>query len=110
MSFLTYESKRFVLTAECKISAFLAKKFKSFWTMELLRKKLEKRDNLLCREAKFCMNKVVDWQRRAQKCIVAHSNYEQLKKAMDTKEKQNADIHSRKNNRRQKLQKKVQKS
>ena len=65
------ESKRFVLTAECKISAFLAKKFKSFWTMELLRKKLEKRDNLLCREAKFCMNKVVDWQRRAQKCIVA---------------------------------------
>ena len=88
MNFVSYEAKRIVFTVGCKISAVLAKKIQTFWTMELLKNSLEKRDNLLCREAKFCMNKVVNWQKRAQKCIVAHSNYEQMKKNSVSGEKQ----------------------
>ena len=81
MKYLTFIVRRYFLTAVCKLAAVIAGKVKKYWSFEFLRKSLYKRDLVLCCEAKFCMNKVVKWQSKAQKCILAHHEYEkELKK------------------------------
>ncbi len=76
MKYLMYVTRRYVLTVVCKVAAVLATAFKKTWSFEFLDKSLRKRDEMLCREAKFCMQKTVIWQRNAQKCIIAHNEYE----------------------------------
>ena len=72
-----YVTRRYILTGICKFAAVLATKVKTIFTFNFLAKTLNARDILLCREAKYCMQRTVTWQQKAQKCILAHHAYEQ---------------------------------
>lgn len=76
MKYYLYITRRYFLTFVCKCAAVLATKIKSTFTFNFLSMVLDERDQLLCREAKYCMQKVVIWQQKAQKCIIAHHEYE----------------------------------
>lgn len=86
-----YVTRRYILTGICKFAAVLATKIKTTFTFNFLAKALNARDILLCREAKYCMQRTVIWQERAKKCIIAHHAYEQEmkkeKEVVDKKEK-----------------------
>lgn len=89
MKYLSYVTRRYVLTAICKLSAVLATKCHSTFTFNLLSKVLDARDLLLCREAKFCMQKTVLWQEKAKKCVIAHHAYEkEMKKESEVVNKE----------------------
>lgn len=76
MKYIKYVLKRYFLTFVCKVAAKLASKIKTNWTMCFLDNALKERDKTLCREAKYCMQKTVEWQQKAQKCIAAHAEYD----------------------------------
>jgi hypothetical protein len=77
MKYAMYVTRRYILTGICKFAAVLATKVKTVFTFNFLAKTLNARDILLCREAKYCMQRTVTWQQKAQKCILAHHAYEQ---------------------------------
>jgi hypothetical protein len=87
MKYAWYVIRRYFLTLICKIAAVLATKVKTVFTFNFLSKVLDSRDLLLCREAKYCMQRTVIWQQKAKKCIIAHNEYEKEMK----KEKKVAD-------------------
>lgn len=88
MKYLWYVVRRYVLTFVCKFAAVLATKIKTTFTFNFLSRALNARDIILCREAKYCMQKTVTWQQKAQKCIIAHHAYEkEMKKEKDVVDK-----------------------
>ena len=76
MRYYSYVLRRYCYTAICKVAAAAAKRFRFFWLASVLAWALNKRDMILCIEAKYCMSNTVKWQRKAQKCIAAHTEYE----------------------------------
>lgn len=88
MKYAMYVTRRYILTGICKFAAVLATKVKTTFTFNFLAKTLYARDVLLCREAKYCMQRTVTWQQKAQKCILAHHAYEQeMKKEKEVVDK-----------------------
>lgn len=85
MKTFLFDISRWILTALCKVNAFLASKAKNTLTFEMLKKSLEARDKILCKEAKYCMNKVMKWQSRAKLCVLAHHEYEREMKPKKSK-------------------------
>lgn len=77
MKYSMYVTRRYILTGICKFAAVLATKVKTTFTFNFLAKVLNARDIILCCEAKYCMQRTVTWQQKAQKCIIAHHAYEQ---------------------------------
>lgn len=90
MKYAMYVTKRYVLTAVCKIAAVVASKIHTTWTFEFLDKSLLKRDETLIRESKFCMLKTIAWQEKAKRCIIAHHEYEKEMKKNQKPEKKEA--------------------
>jgi len=86
MRYLKYVLARYLYTALSKLNAVIATKIKAVWTFNLLNWSLRRRDEYLIRESKYCMLRVIFWQEKAKKCIIAHHQYE---KELKNEEKEN---------------------
>lgn len=88
MKYAMYVTRRYILTCICKFAAVLATKIKTAFTFNFLARALNARDIILCREAKYCMQRTTIWQQKAQRCIIAHHAYEkEMKKEQKVADK-----------------------
>ena len=62
----------YVVSLLFNVSIFFAKHIKCSLTMNIMDSLFKKKNKLIVLQARYCMKKVVKWQKLARKCIEDH--------------------------------------